>query len=236
MNELQGVYVPTPQPGDILTYDFDDGRWESRQHAVGSGLSRADNGTTVTISQVAFVGDSGTGGIIGAVPAPSAGDGNASNRKFLAADGLWRSPPSSTHNELFGLEGGINEGVFETTAFETTAFQQGVVQFYHLTEDEYNRVVNQNAILSVAVDTTLTDAAYTVLVTASAKTITLPKAQPVRYGHEWTIIQNCTGYVDVAPDASDEVILPGGSDTIRLTQIGSNVTLRCVSSTQWVIA
>lgn len=208
-----------------------------RSLAVGTGLSKTDAGagSTLTLNQVAFVGDSGTGGFIGAVPAPAAGDGDIDNLKFLAADGLWREPSVSNHNSLAGLEGGINEGVFEPTAFETTAFQQGVVQFYHLTQPDYESIVNQQAILSVAVDTTLTDAAYTCLVTASAKTITLPEAIASRYGREWTIIQNCTGYVDIEPQPTDEFILPGGSDTIRLDQIGSSLTVRCVSATQWVI-
>jgi hypothetical protein len=233
IHELQDVYVPTEIDKGYLMYDIDSLRWEQRTQSVGTGLSRTDNGTTVTTSLVPFVGDSGSGGLIGAVPAPAAGDG--AERKYLAADGLWRTLISSDHNSLIGLEGGINEGVFEPTAFETTAFQQGVVQFYHLTQDDYDFIVNQRNILSVAVDTTLSDTAYTVLVTASAKTITLPTATSARLGRSWTVVQNCTGYVDVAPDVTDEIILAGGSDTIRLTQIGSNVTLRCVSSTQWVI-
>jgi hypothetical protein len=205
---------------------------------TGTGLNKTYDGSTIDIDLVAFVGDSGTGGAIGAVPAPAAGDGDAAARKFLAADGLWRIPVAAdvpSHNSLEGLEGGINEGIFEPSAFEPTAFQQGLVQFYHLTKDDYDSITNQSAILSVSVDTTLDDAAYTVLVTASAKTITMPPAVPNRYGKTWTIVQDCLGYVDVEPDPTDEFILPGGSDTIRLDQIGSTLSLRCVSSTQWVI-
>lgn len=44
-----------------------------------------------TASLVAFVGDSGAGGSIGAVPAPASGDAAAG--KFLKADGTWTTPP-----------------------------------------------------------------------------------------------------------------------------------------------
>lgn len=37
-----------------------------------------------------MVGDTGAGGVQGAVPAPAAGD--AANEKFLKANGLWETP------------------------------------------------------------------------------------------------------------------------------------------------
>jgi hypothetical protein len=226
--------MPSPQHGQFMVYDFNEKRWESRTMSVGTGLSKVDNGSdSIAFTLVPFVGDSGTGGFIGGVPAPAAGDG--AEFKYLSADGLWRTLAVSSHNSLTDLAGGINEGVFESSAFEITAFQQGVVQFYHLTAPDYNSIVNQQSILSTAIDTDLDDEAYNIVVTASAKTITLPNAQASRFGRTWTVIQNCAGYVDVAPEAGDEIILPGGSDTIRLDQIGSNVSLRCVSATQWVI-
>lgn len=210
-----------------------------RAIAMGTGLSATDGGAGngYTINPVAFVGDSGSGGFIGAVPSPSSGDGDASNRKYLCADGTWREigSSSSVHNGLSGLEGGVNEGVFETGAFESTAFALGAVQFYHLTSTDYTALVNQTAVLTTAIDATLNDDAYICIVTASAKTITLPEAIPNRIGRQWTVMQNCNGITDVASDATDEIVLPGGTDTIRLDQIGSTVTLRCISSTQWVI-
>jgi hypothetical protein len=211
-----------------------------RTFAVGTGLSKTDGGagSTLTLNHIAFVGDSGTGGLIGAVPAPAAGDGDAALRKYLCADGLWRVIDTSgdvSHNNTTGIEGGVATGVFESTAFESTAFQQGVTEYFHVTEEQFNYLTGQTSILNTAVDATLTDDAYTCVVTATAKTITLPTAVPARYGREWTVIMNCTGYVDIEPDVSDTIIIPGGSDTIRLTQIGSNVTLRCVSATEWVI-
>lgn len=237
LGDNHDVYINTPTNGDILGYVTANSRWVDKSLTVSSGLNKVDNGTNINFNLVPFVGDSGTGGVIGAVPAPVAGDGAA--RRYLSADGTWRDPTTSgiiNHNNLTDLDGGIATGVFEITAFESTAFQQGIVQYYHLTKPDYDYIVNQQSILSTAINTTLDDDAYTVLVTVSAKTITLPEAQPSRYGRSWTIIQNCNGYVDVAPQPTDEIILAGGSDTIRLTQIGSNVTLRCVSINQWVIA
>lgn len=226
---LGATYVTVNHTGDSLTNE--------RALAVGTGLNLTDGGagSSITVGQVQFVGDSGTGGFIGAVPAPSSGDGDADNRKYLCADGLWRVVDVPIHNGLEALEGGINEGVFETSAFETTAFQQGVVQFYHLTQPDYNAIVNQSAILTTAIDATLDDDAYTCIVTASAKVITLPEAIASRIGRSWTIIQNCNGYVDITPDVTDVMLLPGGSDTIRLDQIGSTLTVKCVSATTWVI-
>jgi hypothetical protein len=236
LNDLQGVHVPTPVDKGYLMYDIDSLRWEQRTRSVGQGLSQVDDGTNVALTLVPFVGDSGTGGKIGAVPAPAAGDGAV--YKYLSADGVWRNPGTSgaiTHNAIEGLQGGISSGVFEETAFEPTAFQQGVVQFYHLSNPDYEYITNQQSILSTAVSTTLDNDSYTVLVTASAQTITMPEAIPSRFGRTWTIIQNCNGYVDIEPNTGDEFILPGGSDTIRLNQIGSTLSMRCVSATQWVI-
>lgn len=236
LGDCHDVQTSSPADGDILSYVDADSRWVNKSLSVTDGLTKTDDGLAVTIELAAFVGDSGTGGVIGAVPAPAAGDGAV--YKYLSADGTWRNPGTSggiTHNALDGLEGGLATGVFETTAFEPTAFQQGTVQYYHINFDQYNALNAGQTILETAIDTTLDDNANTVLVTASAKTITLPEAQPSRYGREWTIIQNCNGYIDIEPQPTDEILLAGGSDTIRLTQIGTNVTLRCVSLNQWAI-
>lgn len=48
---------------------------------------------TVTSMLNAFVGDSGSGGVKGLVPAPAAGD--AAANKFLSASGIWTVPPGS---------------------------------------------------------------------------------------------------------------------------------------------
>lgn len=54
----------------------------------------SSGGATPAISINTFVGDSGSGGLRGAVPAPAAGD--AAANKYLKADGTWHSVPTST--------------------------------------------------------------------------------------------------------------------------------------------
>lgn len=56
---------------------------------AGTGVSLSSDGTTVTIngssSVSVFIGDAGSGGVAGIVPAPAAGD----DGKFLKGDGTW---------------------------------------------------------------------------------------------------------------------------------------------------
>jgi hypothetical protein len=47
----------------------------------------------ISASLAQFVGDAGSGGAIGAVPAPAGGDAAAG--KYLKADGTWAVPPGS---------------------------------------------------------------------------------------------------------------------------------------------
>jgi microcystin-dependent protein len=70
----------------------------------GNNTGATANASDLTVSQVTaildnFVGDSGSGGIKGLVPAPSVGDGVTG--KFLKADGSW-AMPGSTGNILVG--------------------------------------------------------------------------------------------------------------------------------------
>ncbi len=221
-----------------LTLGTNTALTSERVFTLGTGLSGADAGagSTYTLAPVAFVGDTGSGGAIGAVPAPATGDAAAG--KYLRASGVWLNPADAgdiTHNILQDLQGGLVSGVFQTGVFQTGVFQQGTIEYYHVSAAHYNELDRQEAVTTVSVDTTMTDDYATYIVDTSAKTITLPEAIPSRFGKEWTVIMDCTGYVDVAPDPSDEIIIPGGSDTIRLDQIGSNVTLKCVTATQWAI-
>lgn len=58
--------------------------------------------TTATAMLNAFVGDSGSGGTKGLVPAPSANDGDSDKQKFLAADGTYKVPGWQFVEEVVG--------------------------------------------------------------------------------------------------------------------------------------
>lgn len=58
-----------------------------RASGAGTGVPTALSGTQATVILDAFTGDSGSGGVKGLVPAPSAGD--AAANKVLGADGTW---------------------------------------------------------------------------------------------------------------------------------------------------
>jgi hypothetical protein len=69
--------------------------------ATGAGyLKQATTGANVSVSAIAqadlpvFTGDSGSGGVKGAVPAPASGD--AAGLKFLMADATWKTPSVSS--------------------------------------------------------------------------------------------------------------------------------------------
>lgn len=72
---------------------------------LGRSSASTGNVEKLTSAQVMamlpnFVGDSGSGGTAGRVPAPAAGDAAAS--KFLKADGTWAAPPSGTEPGQYG--------------------------------------------------------------------------------------------------------------------------------------
>jgi hypothetical protein len=78
-----------------------DGRITAASNGTGGVTSVSgtapivsSGGATPAISINTFVGDSGSGGLRGAVPAPAAGD--AAANKYLKADGTWHSVPTST--------------------------------------------------------------------------------------------------------------------------------------------
>ncbi len=63
------------------------------QIKVPNGSLTDNTGGSVSLSMPVFVGDSGSGGVKGEVPAPAAGDAAAG--KFLKADGTFEVPPGS---------------------------------------------------------------------------------------------------------------------------------------------
>ena len=65
---------------------------KGRASGAGTGDPTDLTGAQATAVLDAMVGDSGSGGTKGLVPAPAAGDSSAG--KFLKADGTWTAPPS----------------------------------------------------------------------------------------------------------------------------------------------
>lgn len=78
---------------------------------AANGIATLDSGTKVPAVQLpVLVGDSGSGGVAGAVPAPMAGDAAAG--KYLKADGSWAAIPDgsvTTANVVWVSKGG-NDG------------------------------------------------------------------------------------------------------------------------------
>ena len=97
--------VTSATAGYVLTKSTVTGNADWEPGGGGAGLvnsvSSSDAALTVSPTTGAvvaatnnFVGDSGSGGVHGVVPAPAAGDAAAG--KFLKADGTWTAPPSGT--------------------------------------------------------------------------------------------------------------------------------------------
>jgi hypothetical protein len=72
-----------------------------------------------------FVGDSGSGGTKGLVPAPASGD--AAANKFLKADGSWASTPSSPTAVLNEVPSGTVNGTNDTFTLANTPNAAGIV-------------------------------------------------------------------------------------------------------------
>ena len=140
------------------------------------------------------------------------------------------------HNSLQNIQGGVSTEIFEATAFEPTAFEVAVTSSaYHVTGEMLDELTRQQNAITVSANTTMTTDYYLYIADTSAITLTMPQATVATIGQDWTVIQSVNGYVDVAAEAGDEILLRGGNQTIRLRQIGSTLTLRCISATQWVI-
>ena len=96
------------------------GTGAAEEIGVGTGLSLA----SLTLGLTAFVGDSGSGGSIGAVPAPLAGDAAAS--KVLGAGGTWVVVAGVTYasaaqiNAMASTTTAITPGNLATALAETT--------------------------------------------------------------------------------------------------------------------
>jgi hypothetical protein len=144
---------------------------------------------------------------------------------------------TANHNDLDNIQGGTGSAAFEETAFETSVFQvygSTTSEHYHLTLAEYSEL-QRDGVSVVAVNTVLDDTYRTVMVSATAKTITLPAASAARVGKDWTVILGTNGYCDIAAAGADTLTLPTNDTIIRLNNKGASVSLRCLSSTSWGI-
>lgn len=121
------------------------------------------------------------------------------------------------HNQLQTIQGGTSG------------------EYYHLTSSEYTELQRSDNVTSVSANTTLDDTYQTVLVTATGKTITLPAASTARIGKIWTVILGTTGYTNITRSGSDTLNLPTTETTIRLTNKGASVSLKCLTSSSWGI-
>jgi len=88
----------------------------------------------ITLNGVAFTGDAGSGGSLGMVPAPSAGDGST---KFLRADGTWQIPTglsiSVTAGWGFSGNAGTNPAIHFVGTADNTSFNVGVSSIFRMT-------------------------------------------------------------------------------------------------------
>lgn len=81
---IEGLFSSMPPAGSLGRIYF---ATDTKQHYYDNGTAWVN----VTSVPANFVGDSGSGGAAGAVPAPAAGDAAAG--KFLSAAGGWAVPP-----------------------------------------------------------------------------------------------------------------------------------------------
>lgn len=108
---------------------------------AGTGVQEALTGTQATTILDAVVGDSGSGGTKGLVPAPAAGD--AALDKFLKADGTWATPSTGVSVDHDALtQGAVTVSSFRLGGTATTISTPAA--------GEYNLVVQSGAFMQTA--------------------------------------------------------------------------------------
>jgi hypothetical protein len=123
---------------DIATHaaaaDPHTGYQKESEKAAANGYASLDSGTLVPAAQLpAMVGDSGSGGTKGAVPAPAAGDGAA--LKVLHADGTWAA--------VSGAAGGTVTSVALTVPAELSVSGSPITSSGTLAVTKANQSANQ---------------------------------------------------------------------------------------------
>lgn len=127
---------------------------------------------------------------------------------------------SRSHQDLQNLQGGSSS------------------ERYHLSVAQVTKLDNlqdTTLVTSTAVDMTLDQNAFTVYVTATGKTITLPAAATGIVGKTWTVILATTGNVTITRQGSDTIVLPTTDTSVIMYNKGDSLSFRCISSTSWAI-
>lgn len=107
---------------------------------ITGGTANANDLTATQVTSILnnFVGDSGSGGTKGLVPAPAAGDAAAA--KFLKADGTWATPAGGGGGSPGGVTGNLqwnNAGAFAGSSFAIiTATELTIIDSTFFLQDE----------------------------------------------------------------------------------------------------
>lgn len=99
-----------------------EARIKGRASGAGTGAPQDLTGTQATVILDAVVGDSGSGGTKGLVPAPSAGDAAAG--KFLKADGTWAVATATPS----GAAGGVLDGTYPNPGLAASVAGDGLTE------------------------------------------------------------------------------------------------------------
>lgn len=118
------------------------------------------------------------------------------------------------HNVLQSLQGGTSG------------------EYYHLTAAQA-AALGTPAVTQVPTSTTMSDTYQTYISSDAGVTITLPTASAARVGRTYTVIQGTDDDVIISLNGSNTWYLDTTATTITLTEKGSSMSFRCLSTTQW---
>ena len=133
---LDAPTVPADAITNTLLANMAQATIKRRAAGAGTGDPTDLTATQATAILNAVVGDSGSGGTKGLVPAPGAGDAAAG--KFLKADGSFAVPP--TGGAPTGSAGGDLTGTYPNPTLGTTAVTPGSYTSADITVDSKGRV------------------------------------------------------------------------------------------------
>lgn len=88
---------------------------------------------------------------------------------------------------------------------------------------------------TVSVTGQMTEDIKTEVVGVSGIVRTLPKARTELIGHEWAVLLNVVGTVEITPDTGDTLILPTTDTSISLYNKGESLSFRCLTASSWGI-